>query len=159
VNQTRNQKGVTLIELLVVLIIMVGISAITFKLFSYTSSLEQAVSKRNELQREAMFVMETISNAVRDGGIITPNGNQILINKEIDSAMETQMIYNQSTKLLTLSSNNSVISKNVSSFDVVYPSNTNGRTNYYLKLVLESGKYKYTISTEVFDNETERIIR
>lgn len=63
----RNQKGVTLIELLIVILIMVGISALAFSLFSYGTKMERTVAKDNELQREARFIMETISNTVRDG--------------------------------------------------------------------------------------------
>jgi prepilin-type N-terminal cleavage/methylation domain-containing protein len=130
----RNQKGVTLIELLIVILIMVSISALAFSLFSYGTKMERTVSNENELQREARFIMESISNAVRDG-------------ETIDSTI----VYSNGE--LKLSSNSSVLSKHVKEYKALKLSD--GR--YKVTLVLENGDQKYELSTEVLDNTGKRV--
>jgi prepilin-type N-terminal cleavage/methylation domain-containing protein len=130
----RNQKGVTLIELLIVILIMVSISALAFSLFSYGTKMERTVSNENELQREARFIMEIISNAVRDG-----------------EAIESKIVYSNGE--LKLSSNGSVLSKHVKEYKALKLS----EERYKVTLKLENGNHKYELSTEVLDNTEKRV--
>lgn len=134
----RNQKGVTLIELLIVILIMVSISALAFTLFNYGSKMERTVAKENELQREARFIMETISNSVRDG-------------EEISS----KVVYsNGEIKLVS----GTVLSKNVKSFTVTeQPVDGGTKKRYKVTLVLEKDDHEYKISTEVFNDAQKRV--
>lgn len=130
----NNQKGVTLIELLIVILIMVGISTLAFSLFSYGTKMERTVATENELQREARFVMETISNAVRDGESI--NNKIVYSNGEIK-----------------LTSNGNVLSKNVKEYKVTEISSG----KFKITLVLVSGTHKYEVSTEILDHTEKRV--
>lgn len=130
----RNQKGVTLIELLIVILIMVSISALAFSLFSYGTKMERTVSNENELQREARFIMETISNNVRDG-----------------EAIDSTIVFSNGE--LKLSSTGSILSKHVKEYEAVEL--TDGR--YKVTLVLENGNHLYELSTEVLDNTEKRV--
>lgn len=134
----RNQKGVTLIELLIVILIMVSISALAFTLFSYGTSMERAVAEENELQREARFIMETISNTVRDGNEI--NSKIVYSNGEIKLVSGT------------------VLSKNVKSYTVTEQLVEGGtKKRYKVTLVLEKGDHEYKVSTEVFNDAQKRV--
>lgn len=134
----KNQKGVTLIELLIVILIMVSISSLAFYLFSYGTKMERAVAIENELQREARFIMETISNSVRDGEAI----NNIIVysNREI--------------KLVS----GNVLSQNVDYFQISEKDLTDGRKKYTVLLKLEKNDHSYSMSTEVFNDSSERIL-
>lgn len=134
----KNQKGVTLIELLIVILIMVSISSLAFYLFSYGTKMERAVATENELQREARFIMETISNKVRDG-------------EDIDKIIAYS---NSEIKLAT----GSVLSKNVKKFDVAKELLTENRKKYTVILELEKNGHRYELSTEVFNDPAERIL-
>lgn len=135
----KNEQGLTLIELLIVLVIMVSISTLAFRLFSYGSSVERSVANDNELQREARFIMETLSKEVRDGATVS-----------------SKVTYNTSTKTLTLNSSGSILSKNVTTFDVTETALAKGQ-KYVVKLVLTKGKYKYEVSTELTNDASSRI--
>lgn len=134
----RNQRGVTLIELLIVILIMVSISALAFTLFSYGSKMERTVAKENELQREARFIMETISNTVRDGQEI--NSKIVYSNGEIKLA------------------SGAVLSKNVTTFTVTEQLVEGGtKKRYKVTLVLEKDNHEYKVSTEVFNDAQKRV--
>ncbi|MGS2777289.1 prepilin-type N-terminal cleavage/methylation domain-containing protein [Robertmurraya sp. GLU-23] len=130
----NNQKGVTLIELLIVILIMVSVSGLVFALFSYGIKMESAVSKENELQREARFIMETISNAVRDG-------------EDVRSKISF------SNNELKLESN--LLSNNVKQFD--FMPDVENASQFKVTLVLEKDKQEYKISTKVTSNGEERV--
>ncbi|MGG7619359.1 prepilin-type N-terminal cleavage/methylation domain-containing protein [Bacillus coreaensis] len=134
----RNEKGVTLIELLIVILIMVSISALAFSLFSYGTNMERTVAKENELQREARFIMETISNTVRDG-------------QEISS----KIVYsNGEIKLVS----GPVLSKNVKSYTVTEQLVEGGtKKRYKVILILEKDGHEYKVSTEVFNDAQKRV--
>lgn len=130
----NNQKGVTLIELLIVILIMVSVSALAFSLFSYGTKMERTVAQENILQGEARFIMETISNAVRDG-------------KDVSSKLSL------SNKHLRLES--SLISSNVKKFD--FFEDTANPNQFIVTLVLENDGFEYTVSTKVSTNGEERV--
>jgi len=134
----RNQKGVTLIELLIVILIMVGISALAFSLFSYGTKMERTVAKDNELQREARFIMETISNTVRDG-------------QEINS----KIVYSNGVMRLVTGT---ILSENVKSFNIKEELVDGGtKKRYKVTLELENDDHEYKVSTEVFNDEQKRV--
>jgi prepilin-type N-terminal cleavage/methylation domain-containing protein len=134
----RNQKGVTLIELLIVILIMVSISSLAFSLLSYGTKMERTVAKENELQHEARFIMETISNTVRDG-------------QEISS----KIVYsNGEIKLVS----GTVLSKNVKSYTVTEQFVDGGtKKRYKVSLILEKDAHEYKVTTEVFNDSQKRV--
>ena len=57
----RNQKGVTLVELLVVIAIMGLILVPITNLVQISLKSQQEVSLKNDVQREARLIMETVT--------------------------------------------------------------------------------------------------
>ncbi|GLB58380.1 PilW family protein [Cytobacillus sp. NCCP-133] len=62
-----NQKGVTLIELLVTVTIMSAVLSVSILLVNVALKSEQEVTVKNELQREARFIAESVTEKIRDG--------------------------------------------------------------------------------------------
>ncbi|MBM7662316.1 prepilin-type N-terminal cleavage/methylation domain-containing protein [Bacillus mesophilus] len=154
----RNQRGVTLVELLIVILIMVGVSTIGFQLFSYSTNMTKTVAAENELQREARFLLETISNVVRDGGKITEDStaNKTIIADKLDQA---QIVYDSVTETLTFIPSNSTLSENISSFNVTEKPISLNRTKmaYSIELVLQKDDFQFAVSTEVFNDLDKRV--
>lgn len=70
----NSQRGVTLIELLVTVSIMAIISIPVFMIVNNTMKVHQDTSIRNQLQHEARFITQYMSEKVRDGATI--NGTE-----------------------------------------------------------------------------------
>ena len=62
-----NQKGVTLIELLVTVLIMTFVLSVSINLVNVAVTSEREVSVNNQLQREARFIIEQVTEKMRDG--------------------------------------------------------------------------------------------
>ena len=62
----KNQRGVTLVELLVVILIMGAIFAPISMMVKYSLETEKDVSGKNDVQREARFIMEYITDKMRN---------------------------------------------------------------------------------------------
>jgi prepilin-type N-terminal cleavage/methylation domain-containing protein len=71
----NSQRGVTLIELLVTVSIMAIISIPVFMIVNNTMKVHQDTSIRNQLQHEARFITQYMSEEVRDGATI--NGTEV----------------------------------------------------------------------------------
>jgi prepilin-type N-terminal cleavage/methylation domain-containing protein len=71
----NSQRGVTLIELLVTVSIMAIISIPVFMIVNNTMKVHQDTSIRNQLQHEARFITQYMSEGVRDGATI--NGTEV----------------------------------------------------------------------------------
>ena len=63
----KNQKGVTLVELLVTVLIMTVILSVITSLVNVALQSEREVTIKNELQREARFMIEQVTEKMRDG--------------------------------------------------------------------------------------------
>lgn len=65
----RNQRGITLIELLVTIVLMTVVLAPISLMVIYSLKSEREVSSKNDVQREARFIMEQITEKMRDKSI------------------------------------------------------------------------------------------
>ena len=72
----KNQHGVTLVELLVAILIMTVISGVSIMLLNLSLTTESKVSIDNQLQREARFAMERVSETLLDGGTFNYEDNR-----------------------------------------------------------------------------------
>ena len=66
----KNQRGVTLVELLVIIVIMGAIFIPISMMFIYSLETEKEVSIKNDVQREARFIMEYVTEKMRDSNIV-----------------------------------------------------------------------------------------
>ena len=62
----KNQRGVTLVELLVVILIMGAIFVPISMMLNLSLKTEREVSIKNDVQREARFIMEYVTEKMRD---------------------------------------------------------------------------------------------
>ena len=76
----KNQKGVTLVELLVTVLIMTVILSVITSLVNVALQSEREVAIKNELQREARFIIEQVTEKMRDGNTASFDSgtNQVL---------------------------------------------------------------------------------
>ena len=65
----KNQRGVTLVELLVVILIMGAIFVPISMMLNLSLKTEREVSLKNDVQREARFIMEYVTEKMRDSNI------------------------------------------------------------------------------------------
>lgn len=80
-----NQKGITLVELLAVIVLMVAITAPIVSLVFYSLKTEQEVSAKNDVQREARFIMEYMTEKMRDNNVFWIDEGSKLVLCKIDS--------------------------------------------------------------------------
>ena len=63
-----NQKGVTLVEVLVTLLLMTLITPVIISLVNLSITTQKEVVINNGLQREARFIVEQVTDKVRNNG-------------------------------------------------------------------------------------------
>ena len=63
-----NQKGVTLVEVLVTLLLMTLITPVIIGLVNLSITTQKEVVINNGLQREARFIVEQVTDKVRNNG-------------------------------------------------------------------------------------------
>ena len=68
--QLKNQRGVTLIELLVIIVIMGAIFVPISMMVIYSLETEKEVSIKNDVQREARFIMEYMTEKMRNKNVV-----------------------------------------------------------------------------------------
>ena len=71
----NNQRGVTLIEILVTITIMTTISIPVFMLVNTTLNVYHDTKIKNQLQMEANFITQYMSEKVRDKAVINRNAD------------------------------------------------------------------------------------
>ncbi|MDC3416976.1 hypothetical protein NC799_08575 [Aquibacillus sp. 3ASR75-54] len=143
-----------MIELLVVIVIMVVISTVVFRISSYSMKMERAVAVENELQREARFIMEQISNIVRDGGtleIVSLDESDITDDKIIVRDKNGVEKLSYQYKQLKLEPGGNILSDNIDQFDVTTGSEVK------IKLVLKDKNNQYEVSTNVTNDFNNRV--
>jgi len=102
----KNQQGVTVVELLVAILLMgVILTPITF-LVSHSLTTEREVAMKNDLQREARFIMGQISEKMRDSSNywFEADGNWVLCEyaDETDSCNRTYLTYSPGNEIMYL---------------------------------------------------------
>jgi len=110
----KNQRGVTLVELLVTITIMGIISAPIFMLVNNTLQVHKETSIRNQLQHEARFITQYMSEKVRDGAAIERAGDTWTLKK----GPEVFIRYNNSQKSAYFKDSATVLSSNFVEFNV-----------------------------------------
>lgn len=112
----NNQRGVTLVELLVILMIMGAITAVVTGLVTYSLQAEQSVSSKNEVQREARFIMEFMTEKMRDGVKWQESEAGKLELKHKDDVF---MTYLKESSTITLGNENGSVLSNSATLNVV----------------------------------------
>ena len=117
----KNQRGVTLIELLVIIVIMGAIFVPISMMLIYSLETEKEVSIKNDVQREARFIMEYVTEKMRDSNIVWNNygsGSKIL-KDESDPSLPPLLKYekNNGSKGIMMKGN-VVLSENIKEFTV-----------------------------------------
>ncbi|GAE34946.1 PilW family protein [Halalkalibacter akibai] len=136
-----NERGITLVELLVVITIMGVITAAVTGLVSYSLKTEKVVSGQNDVQREARFIMEHMTEKMRDTAYWfedTGTGNWTL---EKDGTVF--LTYVNSDKKITLGEQTgSVLSDSVTKFEVKENEADRNEVDVILEITKPNGKIK-----------------
>ena len=131
-----NQKGVTLVEVLVTLLLMTLITPVIISLVNLSITTQKEVVINNGLQREARFIVEQVTDKVRNNG------------EEITAS------YEKSNKKI-LFSDGSIISvgsgEEVKKIDLLPLTSFDSVYGYDLELILvhSESKKEYVLNTKI----------
>lgn len=131
-----NQKGVTLVEVLVTLLLMTLITPVIISLVNLSITTQKEVVINNGLQREARFIVEQVTDKVRNNG------------EEITAS------YEKSNKKI-LFSDGSIISvgsgEEVKKIDLLPLTSFESVYGYDLELILvhSESKKEYVLNTKI----------
>ncbi|MCT8137493.1 type II secretion system protein [Anaerobacillus sp. CMMVII] len=110
-----NNRGITLVELLITITLMAVVLSPITMIVIYTLKTEQQVSTKNEVQREARFIMEYMTEKMRDKDVywIESGQNLHLCLFNGSSCTEIYLIYNESNQQMILADTGHVLSEHV----------------------------------------------
>lgn len=131
-----NQKGVTLVEVLVTLLLMTLITPVIISLVNLSITTQKEVVINNGLQREARFIVEQVTDKVRN------NGEEITASYE----KSNKKILFSDGSIISVGSGEEVKKIDllpITSFDSVY--------GYDLELILvhSESKKEYVLNTKI----------
>lgn len=109
----NNTKGITLVEVLITVVLMAIILTPVTLIVMYSLKTEQQVSAKNEVQREARFIMEYITEKMRDKNILwVEDGSSLqLCLRNGATCGEVYLTYNEETNQILLGSAGNVLSE------------------------------------------------
>lgn len=113
-----DKKGITLIELLMTIAIMSILMGAIITVVQYALSTNKEVMERNQLQHEALFIMEHMSNKMRQGATWEEAENQLVFKE--DGEVNEVLIWHDATgeRILFGESGSYVASDHVVHFQV-----------------------------------------
>jgi prepilin-type N-terminal cleavage/methylation domain-containing protein len=145
----NNQRGVTLIELLVTITVMGIISAPIFMMINNTLQVHQDTSIRNQLQHEARFISQYMSEKVRDGATIHRSGSTWKLKK----GNEIFITYDENGKKVYFKDGANVLSSHIVEFDV---GDGTDIEKIDVRLSLEDQGRTFNLNTTIYYNPMKR---
>lgn len=157
----KNQRGVTLIELLVIIVIMGAIFVPISMMLIYSLETEKEVSIKNDIQREARFIMEYVTEKMRDSNIywdtIDPepvNKTRILYSFE-DIGLPNKILHytknEDGTGIMSIEGMD--VSENVKEFTVT---ENKSKTMINIKLIIEKSGYELKLQSDIIHPDSPR---
>ena len=151
----KNQRGVTLIELLVIIVIMGAIFVPISMMLIYSLETEKEVSIKNDVQREARFIMEYVTEKMRDSNIvwnIYGSESKQLIDESNPSLPKVLLDYqkNSGSKGIVIK-DNVVLSENITEFTVTENGNV-----ITVKLVIEKLGFEFELQSDIISHNIFR---
>ena len=150
----KNQKGVTLVELLVIIVIMGAVFVPISMMVNYSLETEKAVSAKNDVQREARFIMEYVTEKMREINVDWINdGNLLLLNNCENPSngtctnIETYLIYNDSNNTIKYG-NGKILSENAKLEIIIPPINNSKIVRLTIDKTEINGE-KITLQSEI----------
>ncbi|MDE5412434.1 PilW family protein [Alkalihalobacterium chitinilyticum] len=150
----RNQRGITLVELLLTITIMGIVSAPVFLLVNSTMKVHQETSIDNQLQHEARFITQYISEKIRDGARIQSSADSW----ELRKGSEVFIRYNHSLNEVYLKDGDTVLSSHVEHFEV-HPEPIENPVKYNVSLRLKNRDRTFQLETTVYHDANSRFKR
>ncbi|WP_078430213.1 PilW family protein [Alkalihalobacterium alkalinitrilicum] len=147
----RNQRGITLVELLLTITIMSMISIPVYMLVNSTLKVHQQTSIDNQLQHEARFISQYMSEKIRDGAQIYNTPGKWELRKD----GEVFIRYDEVTKEVFLKDSGHLLSNQVESFDVT-PEPAEDPVKYNISLSLQNRDQSYRLQLTVYNNAYSR---
>jgi len=149
----KNQRGITLLELLVIISIMGFIFVPISNLVFISLKTEKEVSIRNDIQREARFIMEYVTEEMRDSDVYWNNygsGSKKLIDYSANTSHKELIVYERKTDSNkgTLKKNGIVLSESIKEFTV-----TKNKELINLKLTVEKHGFEFELQSDVIHQE------
>lgn len=148
----RQQRGITLIELLVVLAIMGAVIAPIVAVTSYTLGTHQTVVHQNELQHEARFILEHMSNTIRQGAS-WDGASETLIYTQGARAGQPALSYDGGQFIYFGGDDSYVASRHVVQFQVI--AHNEASYDVFLELANDRTGDQYEIRTTLIDRQIE----
>lgn len=152
----KNQRGVTLIELLVIIVIMGAIFVPISMMLIYSLETEKEVSIKNDVQREARFIMEYVTEKMRDSNIVWDtygSGSKELID-ESNLSLPPLLKYEKNSGSKGIMMKGSVVlSENIKEFTVT---ENNSKTMITIKLVIEKSGYELKLQSDIIHPDSLR---
>lgn len=150
----KNKRGVTLVELLVTITIMTIISVPIFLLLNSTTKLHQETSIDNQLQHEARFISQYMSEKIRDGAVFIVEANGWQLQKDSNVLFS----YDSVAKEIYLADTTNSISSHVENFTVIAESVNNNPIKYNISLILMHQDRTYQLNTTIYRNPNSRYL-
>lgn len=151
----KNQRGVTLIELLVIIVIMGAIFVPISMMLIYSLETEKEVSIKNDVQREARFIMEYVTEKMRDSNIvwnIYGSESKQLIDESKPSSPKVLLDYQKSSDSKgIITKDNVVLSENITEFTV-----TDNGNVITVKLVIEKLGFEFELQSDIISHNILR---
>lgn len=147
----ENQRGITLLELLVTITILTIISTPIFLLLNNTIKVHKETIVENQLQHEARFISQFMSEKIRDGAVFTfVSGNWTL-----GKASEIFFRYESSENKVYLSDTENALSSHVDQFTIT-PEPIENPVKYHLSLRLKNQNREFELNTTLYNNANSR---
>lgn len=151
----KNQRGVTLVELLVIIVIMGAIFVPISMMLIYSLETEKEVSIKNDVQREARFIMEYVTEKMRDSNIVWNvygSESKQLIDESNPSSPKVLLEYQKSSGSKGIITKDKVVlSENITEFTV-----TDNGNVITVKLVIEKLGFEFELQSDIISHNILR---
>ncbi|WP_209121985.1 PilW family protein [Alkalihalobacillus sp. BA299] len=150
----RNQRGITLVELLVTITIMTVISVPVFLLVNSTLKVHHETTIDNELQHEARFITQYMSEKMRDGAEFYFSSGSWELSKGNDLFIR----YDDLSNVVYLKDGDHELTRHVEFFTVT-PEPIENPKKYNVTLLLKSRDRSFQVQTTVYYDAHSRYLK